>query len=171
MSSPRTASIRQTDEHDSTTLATLRRAWSEEQTGHPLEDDLFEDDFAQWYAAEASRRVTFVAELDGEAIGMMNLALFERMPKPGRPPSRWAYLGNAFVLAAHRNRGIGTTLLNATIAHARDQHCARIVLSPSERSVAFYQRAGFGPATMLLAHVLDVQPQGTGARSTSDVNR
>ncbi|MCX2954867.1 GNAT family N-acetyltransferase [Lentzea sp. NEAU-D7] len=96
-----------------------------------------------------------MAELDGEAIGMMNLALFERMPRPGRPASRWAYLGNAFVLAAPRNRGVGTTLLNAGIAHARDRRCARIVLSPSERSVSFYQQAGFGPATMLLAHVLD----------------
>ncbi|MET9628503.1 GNAT family N-acetyltransferase [Lentzea sp. NPDC006480] len=155
MTSPRTVSIRQTDERDTAALAALRRAWSEEQAGHPLDDDLFEEDFAQWYAVEAPRRATFVAELDGKAIGMMNLALFERMPKPGRPASRWAYLGNAFVLAAHRNRGIGTTLLNAAIAHARDQHCARIVMSPSERSVPFYQRAGFGPATMLLAHVLD----------------
>ena len=77
------------------------------------------------------------------------------MPKPGRPPSRWAYLGNAFVLAPHRNRGIGTALLNAAVADARARDCARIVLSPSERSVPFYQRAGFGPATMLLAHVLD----------------
>ncbi|WP_233442185.1 hypothetical protein [Lentzea atacamensis] len=41
------------------------------------------------------------------------------------------------------------------MTHARARSCARIVLSPSERSVPFYQRAGFGPATMLLAHVLD----------------
>ncbi|WP_084211203.1 hypothetical protein [Pseudonocardia acaciae] len=30
----------------------------------------------------------------------------------------------------------------------------RDVLSPSERSVSFYRRAGFGPATMLMARVL-----------------
>ena len=155
MASQHTASIRQADERDTTALAALRRAWSEEQAGHPLDDDLFEEDFARWFAVEASRRAAFVAELDGEAIGMVNLALFERMPRPGRPASRWAYLGNAFVLAAHRDRGIGTTLLDAAVAHARERRCARIVLSPSERSVSFYQRAGFGPATMLLAHVRD----------------
>ncbi|MFD4640593.1 GNAT family N-acetyltransferase [Lentzea sp. NPDC058436] len=60
------------------------------------------------------------------------------------------------MLAAHRNRGVGTTLLDTAVAHARDRGCARIVLSPSERSVSFYERAGFGPATMLLAHVLEV---------------
>jgi len=35
--------------------------------------------------------------------------------------------------------------------HARLCGAVRIVLSPSERSVPFYQRAGFGPATMLMA--------------------
>jgi GNAT superfamily N-acetyltransferase len=148
-------SIRQAGEHDTTALAVLRQAWSEEQAGHPLDDGDFEECFAQWYTAEASRRAAFVAEFDGEAIGMVNLALFERMPKPGRPASRWAYLGNAFVLAAHRNRGVGTALLNAAVEHARDRNCVRIVLSPSDRSVPFYQRAGFGPATMLLAYVFD----------------
>ncbi|MFD9704516.1 GNAT family N-acetyltransferase [Lentzea sp. NPDC059081] len=59
------------------------------------------------------------------------------------------------MLAAHRERGIGTALLDAAVAHARARSCARIVLSPSERSVPFYRRAGFGPATMLLARVLD----------------
>ncbi|USX48376.1 GNAT family N-acetyltransferase [Lentzea sp. HUAS12] len=155
MTSPRTVSIRQADEHDAAVLAALRRAWSEEQAGHPLDDEDFEEHFAQWYAVEASRRATFVAELSGEAVGMMNFALFERMPRPGRPAGRWAYIGNAFVLAAHRNRGVGTMLLDAAVAHARERGCVRIVLSPSERSVSFYERAGFGPATMLLARVLD----------------
>lgn len=155
MTSPHSVLVRQAGEHDTAALATLRREWSEEQVGHPLDDDDFEECFAQWYAAEAPRRAAFVAEIDGEAVGMVNLALFERMPKPGRPASRWAYLGNAFVLAAHRNRGIGAALLDAAVEHARARSCARIVLSPSERSVRFYERAGFGPATMLLAQVLD----------------
>jgi GNAT superfamily N-acetyltransferase len=86
---------------------------------------------------------------------MVNLAIFNRMPQPGRAASHWCYLGNAFVLTSHRNRGIGTVLLETAVDYARDQGSARIVLSPSERSVPFYQRAGFGPATMLLAKRLD----------------
>ena len=146
--------IRQTDDRDIPALAQLRRKWSEEQAGQPLDDDGFDEQFAQWYAAESSRRTTFLAEIDSNAVGMVNLAIFERMPRPGQPASRWGYLGNAFVLAEHRSQCIGTALLNTLIAHAQDHGCVRIVLSPTDRSVPFYQRAEFGPATMLLARVL-----------------
>jgi hypothetical protein len=47
----------------------------------------------------------WLAEEGGRPVGMMNLAIYERMPRPGRALSRWGYLGNVFVLAAHRTRG------------------------------------------------------------------
>ncbi|WP_280384021.1 GNAT family N-acetyltransferase [Nocardia wallacei] len=146
--------IRQCDARDAPALAQLRRRWAEEQAGRPLEDPGFDARFAEWYAAESPHRTTFLAEIDNDAIGMVNLAIFERMPRPGRPGSRWGYLANAFVLAEHRGRGIGAALLDAVITHAQDRGCARIVLSPTERSVPFYRRAEFGPATMLLARTL-----------------
>ena len=71
-----------------------------------------------------------------------------------RPASRWGYLGNAFVLAEHRSRGVGTALPNALVAHAQDRGCVRMVLSPTDRSMPFYHKAEFGPATMLLARIL-----------------
>ena len=73
-----------------------------------------------------------------------------RADPAGRAPSRWGYLGNAFVLAPYRNQGIGGLLLGAVLGHARDDHPARVVLSPSERSIPFCQRAGFGPADVLM---------------------
>ncbi len=148
-------SIRQADDRDVPALAALRRLWSEEQDGRTLGDDTFEDQFAQWYATESARRVTFLAQINSNAVGMVNLAIFERMPRPGQPASRWGYLGNAFVLPAHRNQGIGTSLLDALIAHAQGTGCVRIVLSPTDRSLPFYRQAKFGPATMLLARFLD----------------
>ena len=147
--------IRQAGEADIPALARLRHVWSEEWAEQSISDPGFAERFAEWYAAEAGRRITFVAELDGELVGMVNLVLFERMPKPGRPDSRWGYLGNAFVLAAHRDRGVGAQLIEALVAHARELGCVRIVLSPSDRSVPFYQRAGFGPATMLMARMFE----------------
>ncbi|OXM69538.1 GNAT family N-acetyltransferase [Amycolatopsis vastitatis] len=147
---PDTVTIRRTDEHDAARIAALRRAWVEEDAGHPVADDGFDDRFAEWYAAEAGRRVIFLAELGREPVGMVNLVTFTRMPKPGRAPSLWYYLGNAFVRGGHRDRGIGTTLLEAAIGYAHEQGAVRIVLAPSERSRPFYRRAGFGPATMLL---------------------
>jgi GNAT superfamily N-acetyltransferase len=60
------------------------------------------------------------------------------------------------VLAGYRDRGVGRLLLDALLDHARREGYARVVLSPSPRSVPFYERAGFGPADMLLA----MEPHG-----------
>lgn len=150
MSHEPAASVRRATPSDAAAVASLRRHWCEEDAGEPLDDAGFEDRFAAWFRAEADRRATFLAEVDGAAVGMVNLAVFERMPRPGRPGSRWGYLSNAFVLAAHRDHGIGGALLRALLAEADARGCVRVVLSPSERSVRFYERAGFGPASMLL---------------------
>jgi len=48
-----------------------------------------------------------------------------------------------FVLEPFRNRGVGAALLDAVIAAADERRYARLVLSPSERAVPFYRRAGF----------------------------
>ncbi len=54
----------------------------------------------------------------------MNLAVFERMPRPGRATGRWGYLGNAFVLAPYRDQGIGSQLLAAVLGYAREHDFA-----------------------------------------------
>jgi GNAT superfamily N-acetyltransferase len=81
---------------------------------------------------------------------MMNLAVFDRMPQPGREPGSWGYLANSFVLGAHRNRGTGSRLLGALLAHADGHGYVRVVLSPSPRAVPFYERAGFTQASELM---------------------
>jgi GNAT superfamily N-acetyltransferase len=65
------------------------------------------------------------------------------MPKPGRPASRWGYVSNMFVREEARNRGVGSALLDAVIATADERAYARLVLSPAERALPFYLRAGF----------------------------
>lgn len=131
-------------------VAALRRAWTEEQLGEAADDPGYEARFAEWWGAETGRRLIWVAAVAGTPVGMLNVTVFERMPRPDRPGSRWGYLGNAFVLRAHRNGGIGAALLAAAIGHARDAGFVRLVLAPSERSVPFYGRAGFRPANDLM---------------------
>ena len=102
---------------DAPALAALRRAWTAEQHGH-VDDEGFEARFLDWYERESARRVSWLAEVSGEAVGMMNLAVFDRMPQPGRDAGSWGYLANAFVLAAYRDQGIGSLLLRALLAYA-----------------------------------------------------
>jgi len=134
---------------DAPALAALRRAWTAERHG-PVADPGFEARFRDWCERESARRVCWLAEVRGEMVGMVNLAVFERMPQPGRDAGSWGYLANTFVLAAYRNQGIGSQLLRALLAYADYHGYERVVLRPSQRSVPFYQRAGFTPGTELL---------------------
>jgi GNAT superfamily N-acetyltransferase len=149
MASGTAAVIRQAGDADLPAIARLRRELTVEQDGD-RGDPEFEERFAAWWAGESSRRIMWLAEADGRPVGAMNLAVFERMPRPGRAPSRWGYLGNAFVVSPYRNQGIGGQLLGAVLDYAREHHFARVVLSPSQRSIPFYRRAGFGPADILM---------------------
>ena len=158
------AVIRQAEVADLAAIALLRRQWTQEQGG-ASDDPGFDERLATWFARESSRRIIWLAEADGRLVGMMNLVVFERMPRPGRAPSRWGYLGNAFVLAANRNEGIGGQLLRALLGYADEEGFVRVLLSPSERSVPFYERAGFGPADGLMLrtppHTTDSVPRST----------
>lgn len=129
---------------DGPALAALRRAWTVEQHG-PVDDDGFEGRFLDWYDREFARRVSWLAETGGGAVGMMNLVVFERMPRPGRDTGTWGYLANAFVLAAYRDQGTGSLLLRALVAYADSRDYVRVVLRPSGRAIPFYERLGFRP--------------------------
>jgi GNAT superfamily N-acetyltransferase len=155
--------IRQATDADLAAIARLRREWTQEQEGE-CGDSAFEDRLVAWFARESSGRIIWLAEADGRPVGMMNLVIFERMPRPGRAPSCWGYLGNAFVVAPFRNRGIGRRLISAVLRYADENSLARVVLNPSERSIPFYQRAGFGPAESLMLRTPPDTTAGTTPR-------
>jgi GNAT superfamily N-acetyltransferase len=136
-------------------LARLRRDWVEELARGPIEDDDFEQVFAAWFERESHQRVTWLAELAGAPVGMLNLLVFTRMPVPRSAtgptrPTQWGYVANVYVAAPQRDRGLGRLLLEAAVAHADAHGFARLLLSPSPRSVPFYERAGFVAAASLL---------------------
>jgi GNAT superfamily N-acetyltransferase len=143
------ALIRPADDADLAAITQLRREWMREWDGDQP-DAGFDARLAEWFARESARRITWLAEAAGLPVGMMNLAIFDRMPRPGHEPSRWGYLGNAFILPAYRNQGIGTQLLDAVLRYADENDFARVVLSPSHRAISLYERAGFGPAVSLM---------------------
>ena len=144
------ALIRRAERADLAAIVGLRHEWTREEGIAEIDDPDFEENLAAWFAREWPRRIMWLAEEGGHPVGMMNLAIYERMPRPGRALSRWGYLGNVFVLAAYRNRGIGSQLVSAALNYADQNGFARVVLSPTERSIPLYERAGFGPADALM---------------------
>ena len=147
--------VRQAHDDDLTAMAALRKAWTEEYAGQSIDDDAYLDNYRSWHAMERERRITWLAELADEPIGMLNMVVFTRMPRPRpeggpEPIGRWGYIANMFVRPEHRNNGIGSALVQAAIEYADEHRYARIVLTPSEKAVPFYGRAGFVPATMLM---------------------
>lgn len=132
---------------DRPALAALRATWAAEQEPEPQDGHGFEEIYGDWM--DANPRKFFVAEVDGRLVGMLNLLVFERMPKPGKPPSCWVYLGNVYVLPDFRNAGIGAQLVQAAVEFSRGLNAGRMVLSPSPASRNFYARLGFQPAEEL----------------------
>jgi GNAT superfamily N-acetyltransferase len=130
--------VRVAGSDDIAAIALLRSLW----TG--VDDDPeFAQRMSHWLASEGDRRTTWLAWLGARPIGMASLFEYRRMPRPGSSDSRWGYLSNMFVTEDFRIRGVGSALLAAIIQTARDRAYARLVLSPSDQAVAFYQRVGF----------------------------
>ena len=123
-------------------VAAFRRSW-DVGTDRGVEDDAgFDARFAAWLGAEDRR--TFWVAWDGDRpVGLAGLLEYRAMPSPGRPPRCWGYLGNMYVAAEHRDRGLGRRLLDTVLAAADARGYVRVLLAPSPRSVPFYRRAGF----------------------------
>jgi GNAT superfamily N-acetyltransferase len=154
--------IRTAGPGDAAALATLRALFLTGEEG----DAAFASDVATWLEEEGERRTTWLAERDGRAIGMASLFEYRRMPKPALPASRWGYVSNMFVREEARDAGVGAALLDAVIAAAEARGYARLVLSPSERAIPFYARAGFlVPDGALAGDRLLVRPGGGTLRA------
>jgi GNAT superfamily N-acetyltransferase len=144
------AVVRRAGAADLPVLAALRRAWAAEQAGGAADDPGFDERFAGWASDAAGERLFWLALEAGRAVGMANLLVYTRMPKPGRPAGRWGYVANVYVDADHRDLGVGGRIMEAVVGHARSAGFVRLVLSPSRPSVPFYARAGFVPASSLM---------------------
>jgi GNAT superfamily N-acetyltransferase len=131
--------VRVAGEGDLAVIAALRAQW----TPGAEPDDDFEEQLADWLAAEGDRRTVWLAFLDGEPAGLASVFEYRRMPRPGRISSSWGYVSNMFVRDDVRDRGVGSALLAALVEAADERGYVRLVLSPTLRAVPFYERAGF----------------------------
>ena len=92
--------------------------------------------------AVGTERVTFVAEDDGEWIGLANgLANDPDEPNDPRP-----LLVGMFVASAERGRGVGRALLEAVVAWARARRATALCLwvtSTNYSAIKLYSECGF----------------------------
>lgn len=97
-------------------------------------------------ALGGERWSAFVAHRGDRLVGCVWVQFVERVPHPnlGRGERPIAYVTNMYVEPALRDRGLGRALLDAAVERARRRGASGAVLWPSERSVPFYRRAGFG---------------------------
>lgn len=141
-----TVMCRVAGDDDFDAVRALRWAWLEEDEGRPVVDDGYEEAWATWWAVESAHRRFWVAEVDGEVVGMLSIVTMRRMPQPGRAPSAWGYVQQMFVRAEHRDAGVGGALLGAAADACRSEGLWHLLVHPTDRALRFYERHGFRPA-------------------------
>ena len=145
--------IRAATDDDASVIRALRHAWTEEDGG-AVDDPDYAATFDEWWQAERGHRRHWLAEVDGEVVGMVSVVTMSRMPRPGAVTRSWGYVHQLFVLASHRDSGVGADLMTVAIDACRADGFEHLVLHPRPRSVPFYERRGFAPAADLLQRPL-----------------
>ncbi len=85
----------------------------------------------------------FVAESDGKLLGSCYLNLIPNMSRGGRP---YAVIENVITDSAHRQQGIGQTLLSHTLNAAWEAGCYKAMLMSGRKDPGvhtFYRSCGF----------------------------
>lgn len=110
--------------------------------------DAARDAFARLLRADGV--TVFVAELPGEPpvlAATCTLFVMANLTHQARPQ---ALIENVATLNSHRQRGLGSTVLHAATAAAREAGCYKVVLSTGSQrksTLRFYETAGFERGT------------------------
>jgi GNAT superfamily N-acetyltransferase len=142
--------VRQATSADLPALTILRAAWGAAQGRTAGEGDDLGERLRRWWERQGGLRVAWLATEGERPVGMVTLAVFERMPHEGAPDARWAHLANLWVEPDRRRRGVASTLVTTAVDWARAEGMERIVLNPSEMSRPLYEALGFRPADDLV---------------------
>jgi GNAT superfamily N-acetyltransferase len=132
-------------------LASLRYQWRTVERGERgLDERSFEQALLGWMEEHRSTHVPFLALRGGAPIGMVWLALVDRVPGPGRLTRRSAYIQSTYVVGPERSGGVGTLLMGHALDHARELGLDYVAVHPSERAFPFYRRLGFSATDRVL---------------------
>ncbi len=112
----------------------------------------------------------FVAEDEGAIVGHMAVRVVRSVPRPSRRGDQWGYLTDCYTCPEWRGRGVGAAILARVTEWARGRDLVLVLVSPSERSRAFYARAGFAEAREFMALTLREydDPPGTSGDAAGE---
>lgn len=143
--------VRTATTDDDGALRTLRSRWTEE-LGAADDDPDFAERFSSWLAHEGDSRRFWLADAQDRSVGMVNLLVVRRMPRPGQPDRVWGYIGNLFVVPERRREGVASRLVDAVFEEATKGGLVHLLLHPNEASLPFWRSRGFRPAGDFLVH-------------------
>ena len=154
--------IRRAVSSDGPALARLRWNFREEDGEIPLGD--FKEFLSRylehyWHGIDSGGWAHWVVESEGALLAHMAVRVQEGVPRPATSRDRWGWLTDCYTIPEERSKGHGAGLLAAIRSWAVEEGLELLLVSPSDRSVPFYGRAGFVPAGEWLQLTLD-PPQG-----------
>jgi GNAT superfamily N-acetyltransferase len=138
--------VRRATVADVPALAELRRDFTfEDGDRGAVAPHGFEESFATLVSdgIDAGRWVVWVAEVGGEIVSHAFVGLIEKIPRPIVALPAIGYLTNVYTRPGFRGRGLGSLVLDAVTAWAREAEIELLVVWPSEASVRHYERHGF----------------------------
>ncbi len=135
---------------DVAALAGLRFRWCHDERRESGDLATFAPAFATWWREHTTSHLAFLAETDGEPVGMAWLGILVRIPGPEHFRRRSGMIQSVYVEPAARGRGFGAALVDAAIPAAREGGRAYLGVHPSELSYPVYERAGFAQTSGVL---------------------
>lgn len=144
--------IRQVKGIDAPVVAELRALWS---TGaQPTR--LFTGSIRAWLETEGEPRITLVASVGSQPLGMVSMLEYRGMPLPDARSWRWGYIDHLFVRDGRRRQGVGTALVKELLVTADRRDYQKLLVSPGAAALSLFDRLGFrmleqlGPEGILL---------------------
>lgn len=136
---------------DAYTLARMRHEmWDEMDPDRPAGPDYRERLFVYWYETiAAGTTLAWLAEVDGQPVGMVALLLHFHPPLPTTERRR-GYVTAVYVVPAHRRQGLGRALMEQVIAYGREHGIQRLELRTSPMARPLYEALGFRAHELLM---------------------
>jgi len=92
----------------------------------------------------------WVAQSNERIVAHANVIVAQKIPKPGKIIRRWGRLSTVRTIPEFRNQGIGGKLMERITSWCHEQGFEELLVGPSEKSVAFYERSGFKHETDIM---------------------